>query len=80
MVELENMRASMAEILSIPLSELHDDTVLEASGNWDSLAMMGTVALVFETTRATVSREEIGELVTLRDIFDLATRKMQKAA
>lgn len=80
MVELEDMRAKIAEILSIPLNELHGDTRLEGSDNWDSLAMIGIVALVFETTGTTVSREEIEGVVTLQDIFTLAAQKIKTTA
>ncbi|WP_061291604.1 acyl carrier protein [Azotobacter vinelandii] len=80
MVELENMRASIAEILSIPLNELHGDTRLESIDNWDSMAMIGIVALVFETTGATVSGEEIAGVVTVQDIFDLAAQKIKGTA
>jgi acyl carrier protein len=80
MMEWENMRAGMAEILSMPLNELHGDTILTTSENWDSLAIVGTVALLFEMTGASVSHEEISGAVTLQGIFDLAARKIKERA
>ncbi|MEK6748143.1 MAG: hypothetical protein AABY83_02900 [Pseudomonadota bacterium] len=77
MVEFENMRASIADILSVPLSELHGDTVLAASKDWDSLAIVGIVALIFEKTGSSVTYEEISSAVTLQGIFDLATCKVK---
>lgn len=79
MVEFKNMRESLSDILSIPLDQLRGDLVLEANENWDSLARIGAVALIFETTGASVSPEEIGGVVTLQDLFDLASRKAQQA-
>lgn len=80
MLEWENMRTSFAEILALPAGELTPDTVLGECADWDSLAKVGMVALVFEKTGATVSQEEIAAAVTLQDILDLAALKMRKTA
>ncbi|CAI8812042.1 acyl carrier protein [Pseudomonas serboccidentalis] len=80
MVDLVKMRASIAEILFIPLAELRGETVLENSDNWDSMARIGIVALVFEQTGVSVSGEEIERVVTVQDLFDLIDRKIKDAA
>lgn len=80
MVDLEKMRASIAEILLIPVAELHGETRLENSDNWDSMARIGIVALVFEQTRVNVSGEEIDGVVTVQDLFDLFDRKIEVPA
>ncbi|RVD76347.1 acyl carrier protein [Pseudomonas koreensis] len=80
MVDLVKMRASIAEILCIPLAELRGETVLENSDNWDSMARIGIVALVFEQTGVSVSGEEIERVVTVQDLFDLIDRKIKDAA
>ncbi len=80
MVDLVKMRASIAEILFIPLAELHGETVLENSDNWDSMARIGIVALVFEQTGVSVSGEEIERVVTVQDLFDLIDGKIKDAA
>ena len=80
MAVLEAMRASIAEILTLPLDELKGDVRLENSDNWDSMARIGIVALVFESTGVTVSGEEMDRIVTVQDIFDLVTLKMKEPA
>lgn len=80
MVDLVKMRASIAEILLIPVAELHGETRLENSDNWDSMARIGIVALVFEQTGVNVSGEEIDDVVTVQDLFDLIDRKIEVAA
>ncbi|MBT9265027.1 acyl carrier protein [Pseudomonas sp. MG-9] len=80
MVDLVKMRASIAEILFIPLAELRGETVLENSDNWDSMARIGIVALVFEQSGVSVSGEEIERVVTVQDLFDLIDRKIKDAA
>ncbi|MFM9379948.1 MULTISPECIES: acyl carrier protein [Pseudomonas] len=80
MAVLEAMRASIAEILTLPLDELKGDVRLENSDNWDSMARIGIVALVFESTGVTVSGEEMDRIVTVQDIFDLVTLKMKETA
>lgn len=80
MLEWEMMRASFAEILSMPESELQADMALDTCENWDSLAKVGMVALIFEKTGATVSQEDVAGAETLQDILDLAARKLRKTA
>ncbi|MBV4457865.1 MULTISPECIES: acyl carrier protein [Pseudomonas] len=80
MADMEKMRASIADILSIPLDELKGDTLLESSDFWDSMARISIVALVFETTGTTISGEEIEGVVTVQDIFDLAAGKVKGVA
>ncbi|WP_445177889.1 acyl carrier protein [Pseudomonas sp. McL0111] len=80
MVDLKKMRANIAEILLIPVDQLHGETRLENSDNWDSMARIGIVALVFETTGVTVSGEEIESVVTVQDLFDLIDLKIKDAA
>ncbi|MGE1172468.1 MULTISPECIES: acyl carrier protein [Pseudomonas] len=80
MAVLETMRASIAEILTLPLDELKGDFRLENSDYWDSMARIGIVALVFESTGVTVSGEEMDRIVTVQDIFDLVTLKMKESA
>ncbi|WP_438298990.1 acyl carrier protein [Pseudomonas sp. NMS19W] len=80
MAVLEAMRASIAEILTLPLDELKGDVRLENSDNWDSMARIGIVALVFESTGVTVSGEEMDRIVTVQDIFDLVSLKMKETA
>lgn len=80
MVDLEKMRASIAGILLIPVAELHGETRLENSDNWDSMARIGIVALVFEKTGVKVSGKEIDGVVTVQDLFDLIDRKIEVPA
>ncbi|MHA3735742.1 acyl carrier protein [Pseudomonas sp. Eth.TT006] len=80
MIDLVKMRASIAQILFIAPHELRGETVLENSDNWDSMARIGIVALVFEQTGVSVSGEEIERVVTVQDLFDLIDRKIKDAA
>ncbi|WP_338801492.1 acyl carrier protein [Pseudomonas sp. RSB 5.4] len=80
MVDLVKMRESIAEILSIPVDKLHGETRLENSENWDSMARIGIIALVFEQVGVSVSGEEIERVVTVQDLFDLIDGKIKDAA
>jgi acyl carrier protein len=80
MVDLVKMRESIAEILFISPAELRGETVLENSENWDSMARIGIVAMVFEQARVSVSGEEIERVITLQDLFDLIDGKIKDAA
>ena len=75
MIDIESLRAHVSGVLSIPLSELNDNTLLDSSGNWDSLAKIGVVAMIFENSKITVSQDEIDEIETLVDILKLVERK-----
>ncbi|UVK86353.1 acyl carrier protein [Pseudomonas sp. B21-051] len=80
MVDLVKIRESIAEILLIAPAELRGETVLENSDNWDSMARIGIVAMVFEQAGVSVSGEEIERVVTVQDLFDLIDRKIKDAA
>lgn len=80
MIDLVKMRADVAEILIMPVDKLHGDIRLQNSDNWDSMARIGIVALMFEKTGANVSGEEIMGVVTVQDLFDLIDRKIKEAA
>jgi acyl carrier protein len=80
MIDLVKMHADVAEILTMPVDKLHGDIRLQNSDNWDSMARIGIVALVFEKTGASVSGEDIMGIVTVQDLFDLIDRKIKEAA
>jgi acyl carrier protein len=70
-VDQQRVREGLAEFLAIPLENLHPETDLNMTGNWDSLAKMAAIALIVEATRASVSKDALSDAKTLGDIFDL---------
>ncbi len=78
MIDVERIREGVSEVLSIPLSELKDDTNIDDCDNWDSLATVSTAAMIFEMTNITVSPEEMDKVVLFKDIINIAELKVQK--
>jgi acyl carrier protein len=57
----------LAEILEVEPEQLTPDLSLE-EGNWDSLAIVSTIALIDEIYDHTVSADALGECKTVGDV------------
>ncbi len=61
--------ASLAEILEIDAAECTSDFILTAGGaEWDSLAVISTIALIDDLFNCTVSGQALGDCKTVADI------------
>ncbi len=74
-IDFNDIRAEIAQIMSLAPQQLVADEPLAAQGEWDSLAAVGTVAIVFDKTGVQLSTEDILAVATLQDVFDLIRSK-----
>jgi acyl carrier protein len=59
----------LAEILEIDPTQCSSDFVLTAGGaDWDSLAIISTIALIDELYNCTVNGKALGDCITVGDI------------
>lgn len=67
---MQNLYAGLAEIFEIDTADVGADTVL-ANHNWDSLAIVSTIALVDEICGELLDGAALAECVTVNDIVAL---------
>jgi len=67
---MQNLYAGLAEIFEIDASDVTADTVL-AEHNWDSLAIVSTIALVDEICGELLDGAALAQCVTAADIVAL---------
>ncbi len=65
----------LAEILEVDASEINPDFPLE--DNWDSLAVVSTIALIDEVYDVTVHPERLGECTSVGAIEQLIAAERQ---
>lgn len=70
---MQELYAGLAEIFEIDTAEVTADTVL-ANHNWDSLAIVSTIALVDEICGELLDGAAMAECVTVSDIVALIPR------
>ncbi|WP_028303030.1 hypothetical protein [Oceanospirillum maris] len=75
MITVVAFKTKFSEIVSMSPEEIHDDTQLDSLIEWDSLAMVGMAALLFEISQTTSTADEITELKTFKDLVSLAYAK-----
>lgn len=79
MTHLHEIKLELADILDVSIEALQPDLVLEADGNWDSLAKVSTIALIIEKTAQKSTLDEMDALTCVQDIYDLIATKMDDA-
>jgi acyl carrier protein len=62
----------IADIIECETSEISFDTVLEDVGEWDSLAVIGFVAMLDEKCDKIIDGELLTEVKTVHDLYSLA--------
>ena len=66
---MSELYAGLAEILEIDKTQCNSDIDLAAGGaDWDSLAVISTIALIDELFNFTVSGQALGDCKTVADI------------
>ena len=73
-LSFENMRDQLAEILNISVNDVKPDTALEGSENWDSFAMLSTVAIVTQKTGKQVTLDDVSQFKKVSDFIDFLKR------
>ena len=64
----------LAEILEVEVGDIGPDFSLE-TGNWDSLAIVSTIALIDEIYDRTVSADGLADCKTVGDVEELVRKK-----
>jgi len=75
----QEFREGLAEILEVDASEITSETVL-GEGNWDSLAVVSTIALIDEVYDETVGAEQLSDCKTVGDLESLVSSLTDRAA
>jgi len=65
----------LADILEVDIGQISPELALD-DGNWDSLAIVSTIALIDEVYDETVSADALGECKTVADVEKLIKSKM----
>ena len=71
-MDRETFLRKIEELLEVPPNSLSETTELEQVQTWDSLNVLGFMALVDETFRREMDPEKIAECKTVGDLVDLA--------
>ncbi|MEP2783201.1 MAG: hypothetical protein ABJO67_21420 [Pseudoruegeria sp.] len=72
MINTDEIRKHIAQLTSVSLDILTDGKRLDELDDWDSMAMVGTAAMIFELTNQTVDLDAVEALKTYGDIVKLA--------
>jgi acyl carrier protein len=78
-VDIEEMRALIAEELELPVEEVTDDADLASDLEVDSLSAMEIAVLIEKKYRIKISEEEIKSLTSLLIIHQLVSTKVAAA-
>ena len=78
-VDIEEMRALIAEELEVPVQEVTDDADLAADLDVDSLSAMEIAVLLEKKYRIKISEEEIKTLTSLTAMHELVSAKVDPA-
>jgi acyl carrier protein len=73
MTDTTRFRARLAEILQVDPPGLPGDTRLGPE-NWDSFAVLSTIALIDEEFQRTVPADELGACASVGDVLRLVER------
>lgn len=65
----ETLRLKLAHVLEVPAAELTDDYLLTGD-RWDSLAILGTIALLDEELGLSLPADELASYGSIADLLD----------
>jgi acyl carrier protein len=65
----------LADILEVPVGDIKPELELSSSGNWDSLAVVSTIALIDEVYDEAVNADALADCQTVSDIEQLIQKK-----
>jgi acyl carrier protein len=78
-VNLEDIRAMIAEELELPVEEVTDDADLKTELEMDSLAAMEVAVQLEKKYQIKIEEEEVKSLTSLAAIYKLVSAKAEKA-
>lgn len=79
MFDTTEFSSKFSKLVSVLPKDLKAETVLETIEEWDSMAVVGTAAMIFELTNQSVNPEELEQLKTYGDVVNLATAKYDQS-
>ena len=65
----------LADILEVDVAEVKPELELNSNGNWDSLAVVSTIALIDEVFDEAVNADALSECLTVSDVEQLIQKK-----
>lgn len=65
----------IADILEVELEDVTETRLLEEFDAWDSVAVLGVISAVSEETGRYLHADEIRQLKTIGDLFDILDAK-----
>ena len=71
---LEQLKEKVAQILDVPVSELHDDSGPETIATWDSIGAVQLLTVLDEAYDGNIYEEKTEELVTFGAIVEFARK------
>ncbi|MES2203906.1 MAG: acyl carrier protein [Pseudomonadota bacterium] len=71
-MKIADFIAEMELLMELDEGTLHGDTILSNLSAWDSLAVIGYIAVVDEAFQRSVATKDIANAETLTDLFMLA--------
>ena len=74
---LEQVRAIAADIFSVPLARIHNDSTPETIESWDSIQHLSLALTLEETFSVQLSPEEIESMRNIGEIAKLIETKLQ---
>ena len=78
-MDQQTLIAKIEELLELDPDTLSPDTELESIPSWDSLAVIGYIALVDEEFSIIVDNDKLTAARTVQDLLDLAFAPEQAA-
>ncbi len=67
----DEIREELADILEVEEDEIFEDARLDSFETWDSVAVLGVIALINEKTGKYPHADEIGDLGTIGELVKL---------
>ena len=68
------------EVFELDAGSIQPDVAIRELPEWDSMTFLGLIATVDEQTGVTLEPEDVLEITTARDLFNLVQQKQQQRA
>ena len=67
--------SAFAEVLDCDVADLEESTVFRDHMNWDSLALLSTIAMIDENYGVVIPHAKLEELMTIGDLMQFISEK-----
>ena len=72
----EHFMVALAKIMQVPPEAVTESYALDSNGNWDSLAVMGTIAMVDAQFNITIPANYLLNCKSVKELIDLVTARL----